>query len=96
MVGTVGALGQSNHTVKALHVVGSSISLLTTHHLASAHVHGSKLRLRTRHLAGLNESVIMAAVFDGQNQQQAYAVTTDLELLLLKVSDQGRRDVKVG
>ena len=82
--------------MKALHTVGSSISLLTTHELALAHVHGNELRLRLRGLAGLNDSVIAAAVFDGQNQQRAYAVTTDLELLQLQISDQGRREVKVG
>ena len=93
--GTVGAAGRSNGTIKALHNVGSSISMLTTQHLASARVFGGELRLKLRQLAGLNGSVIAAAVFDGQNQYRAYAVTTDMQLLLLQVSDQGRRAVKV-
>ena len=81
--------------MKALNIVGSSISLLTTASLASAHVHGGDLRLRTRQLAGLNGSTIASAVFDAQVQQRAYAVTADLELLLMHVTDQGRKDVKV-
>lgn len=93
--GTVGAAGQSNETIQALHTVGSSISMLTTQHLVSARVFGAELRLKLRQLAGLNESVIAAAVFDGKNQYRAYAVTTDMQLLLLQVSDQGRRAVRV-
>lgn len=69
--------------------------MLTTQHLVSARVFGGELRLKLRQLAGLNESVIAAAVFDGQNQYRAYAVTTDMQLLLLQVSDQGRRAVRV-
>ena len=69
--------------------------MLTTHHLVSARVFGGELRLKLRQLAGLNESVIAAAAFDGQNQYRAYAVTTDMQLLLLQVSDQGRRAVRV-
>ena len=95
LVGTVGAAGHSNETIKAVHTVGSSISMLTTHHLVSARVFGGELRLNLRQLAGLNESVIAAAAFDGQNQYRAYAVTTDMQLLLLQVSDQGRRAVRV-
>ena len=94
-VGTVGAAGQSNEAIKALHTVGSSISMLTTDHLVSARVFGRELRLKERQLAGLNESVIAAAAFDGQNQYRAYAVTTDMQLLQLQVSDQGRRAVRV-
>ena len=93
--GTVGASGLSNQAVRALHVSGSSITLLSTHYLATAHVHGSQLRLRTSHLAGLNGSVIAAAAFDGQIQQRAYAVTTDLDLLLLYVPDPSTKQAKV-
>lgn len=94
-VGTVGAAGHSNETIKAVHTVGSAISMLTTHHLVSARVLGGGLKLTLRQLAGLNESVIAAAAFDEQNQYRAYAVTTDMQLLLLQVSDQGRRAVRV-
>ncbi len=93
--GTVGASGLSNQAVRALHISGSSISLLTTHYLATAHVQGGLLRLRTRHLAGLNGSVIAAAAFDGLLTQRAYAVTTDLDLLLLQVPDAEKREAKV-
>ena len=51
--GTVGAAGQSNETIKALHAVGSSIAMLTTQHLVSARVFGAELRLKLRQLAGL-------------------------------------------
>lgn len=69
--------------------------MLTTHHHASARVFGGEVRLKLRQLAGLNGSVVAAAAFDGQNQQRAYAVTTGMQLLVLQVSDQGRRAVKV-
>lgn len=85
----------SNQAIRALHISGSSISLLSTHYLASAHVHGTQLKLRTRHLAGLNGSVIAAAAFDGLVSQRAYAVTTDLDLLLLQVPDADKREAKV-
>lgn len=93
--GTLTGAGQSPEAIKALHIVGSSISMLTTHHLASARVFGGEVRLKLRQLEGLNGSIIAAAAFDGQNQQRAYAVSTDMQLMLLQVSDQGRRAVKV-
>ncbi|KAL3138593.1 hypothetical protein ABBQ32_006360 [Trebouxia sp. C0010 RCD-2024] len=93
--GTHAVAGRCSEAIKALHVMGSSISILTTHHHASARVFGGEVRLKLRQLAGLNGSVIASATFDGQNQQRAYAVTTDMQLLVLQVSDQGRRPVKV-
>ena len=71
------------------------MALLTSHHLATAHLHSGQLRLRTRHLAGLNGSVIAAAAFDDQIPHRAYAVTNDLDLLLLQVPDTHSRAAQV-
>lgn len=93
--GTVGASGRSNQAIRAIHISGTTISLVSTHYFASAHVHGSQLKLRTRHLAGLNGSVIAAAAFDSQVAQRGYAVTTDMDLLLLQLPDPEKREAKV-
>ncbi|KAL0038832.1 hypothetical protein WJX79_009875 [Trebouxia sp. C0005] len=93
--GTIGASGMSNQAIRAIHISGTTIPLVSTHYFASAHVHGSQLKLRTRHLAGLNGSVIAAAAFDNQVAQRGYAVTTDMDLLLLQVPDPDKREAKV-
>lgn len=85
----------SNQAIRAIHISGTTIPLVSTHYFASAHVHGSQLKLRTRHLAGLNGSVIAAAAFDNQVAQRGYAVTTDMDLLLLQVPDPDKREAKV-
>ena len=93
--GTIYAAGISAQAITALRITGSSITFLTSQNLASAHVNGAQLRIRTRDLKGLNGSVITAAAFDEHLQQRAYAVTADLELLLLQVPDPGTREAKV-
>ncbi|DBB00194.1 TPA: hypothetical protein ACH3X1_014024 [Trebouxia sp. C0004] len=93
--GTVGASGMSDQAIRAIHISGTTLSLVSTHYFATAHVHGSQLKLRTRHLAGLNGSVIAAAAFDNQVAQRAYAVTTDMDLLLLHLPDPEKREAKV-
>ena len=93
--GTIYAAGLSTEPITALRITGSSVTFLRSQNLASAHVSGAQLRIQTRDLKGLNGSIITAAAFDEHLQQRAYAITADLELLLLQVPDPRTREAKV-
>ena len=58
-------------------------------------VQGHSISFRTRPLIGLNGSTIVTAAFEEGVPQRAYAVTADLDLLVIHVPDKRARDAQV-